>query len=47
VDSNYLDLGINKRGFVHTLPMAGLTRMLVLETTAHVRALVSCVAPKE
>jgi hypothetical protein len=24
VDNNYLDLGMNKSGFVHTLPVAGL-----------------------
>jgi hypothetical protein len=27
VDNNYLDLGMNKSGFVHTLPMAGLVKM--------------------
>jgi hypothetical protein len=24
VDNNYLDLGMNKSGFVHSLPVAGL-----------------------
>jgi hypothetical protein len=26
VDNNYLDLGMNKSGFVHTLPSGRLTR---------------------
>jgi hypothetical protein len=29
VDNNYLDLGMNKSGFVHTLPVAGLMATLV------------------
>jgi hypothetical protein len=31
VDNNYLDLGMNKSGFVHTLPVAGL---VVLRTSS-------------
>jgi hypothetical protein len=27
VDNNYLDLGMNKNGFVHTLPSGRLNRM--------------------
>jgi hypothetical protein len=30
VDNNYLDLGINKSGFVHTLPGGRLTRPLLV-----------------
>jgi hypothetical protein len=29
VDNNYLDLGMNKSGFVHTLPSGRLTRTTV------------------
>jgi hypothetical protein len=28
VDNNYLDLGMNKSGFVHTLPSGSLTTIL-------------------
>jgi hypothetical protein len=31
VDNNYLDLGMNKSGFVHTLPSGRLTFTLPLE----------------
>jgi hypothetical protein len=29
VDNNYLDLGMNKSGFVHTLPSGRLSRRLL------------------
>jgi hypothetical protein len=29
VDNNYLDLGMNKSGFVHTLPSGRLTQISV------------------
>jgi hypothetical protein len=37
VDNNYLDLGMNKSGFVHTLTAAGLVTPHVssLETWCH------------
>jgi hypothetical protein len=38
VDNNYLDLGMNKSGFVHTLPSGRLTANLHLGNVSYANA---------
>jgi hypothetical protein len=35
VDNNYLDLGMNESGFVHTLPIGRLTSVPTVEIKIH------------
>jgi hypothetical protein len=37
VDNNYLDLGMNKRGFVNTLPSGGLKKVILTRFRLKIR----------